>query len=152
MDSPIVSQLFRQLFCHRTCSRLRSHSSLPFRTAGAPRTQSRKLSSTGARYDDASKNESHWQQRTELFPPDKSKDFERYPMMTADALRSRKERPRRVKMLARDFIEGKTPSSPWRPLVLRDFRQSIQPPLRILLQTSRHLQPWRPLRLQQHAR
>lgn len=50
--------------------------------------------------------ESNWQQRTEFFPPDKARDYERYPMVDANALRSRKERPRRVKMLIRDFIEG----------------------------------------------
>ena len=44
--------------------------------------------------------------RTEEFPPDKLRDYERYPMVTAEMLRSRRERPKRIKMLARDFIEG----------------------------------------------
>lgn len=43
--------------------------------------------------------------RTDLFPPDKLREYERYPMVTSDMLRSRRERPKRVKMLARDFIE-----------------------------------------------
>lgn len=55
--------------------------------------------------------ESHWQQRTEILPPDKAKEYERYPMVDASALRTRKERPRRVKMLTRDFIEG-IPATP----------------------------------------
>lgn len=56
--------------------------------------------------DGASRNESHWQQRTDLFPTDMSAEYEKYPMVTADLLRGRRERPRRVKMLTRDFIEG----------------------------------------------
>jgi hypothetical protein len=52
------------------------------------------------------KNESHWQQRTDLFPQDMSEEYNKYPMVTADQLRGRRERPRRVKMLTRDFIEG----------------------------------------------
>jgi hypothetical protein len=35
-----------------------------------------------------------------------SEEYNKYPMVTADQLRGRKERPRRVKMLTRDFIEG----------------------------------------------
>jgi hypothetical protein len=35
-----------------------------------------------------------------------SEEFQRYPMVTAMDLRGRKERPRRVKMFMRDFIEG----------------------------------------------
>ncbi len=65
--------------------------------------QRRTISNRG---DGNSRQESPWQQRTELFPQDKSEDFKKYPMVTADGLRNRRERPKRVKMLTRDFIEG----------------------------------------------
>ncbi|KAK5663739.1 hypothetical protein OQA88_4170 [Cercophora sp. LCS_1] len=51
------------------------------------------------------RNESNWQQRTMLLPEDRSEEYKRYPMVTAEDLRGRKERPRRVKMLMRNFIE-----------------------------------------------
>lgn len=106
MDSPIISRLFRQLFTHRPCQSLLAHSSVPFRIHGARhgrRTQVRCVSGGG---DGMSRNDSHWQQRTELFPMDMSAEYDKYPMVTADQLRGRRERPRRVKMLMRDFIEG----------------------------------------------
>jgi hypothetical protein len=110
MDSPLLTQLFRQLFSRRACQSLRSHSELPFRIRSARgHGQSRCLSSTARRRDgvgDKRRNESHWQQRTELFPLDMAEEYQKYPMVTADQLRGRRERPRRVKMLTRDFIEG----------------------------------------------
>jgi hypothetical protein len=56
---------------------------------------------------DAERNESNWQQRSDLFSEDKLEEYNKYPMVTADQLRGRRERPRRVKMLTRDFIEGR---------------------------------------------
>jgi hypothetical protein len=52
------------------------------------------------------RNESTWQQRTDILPHDMSEEYSKFPTVTADDLRGRRERPRRVKMLARDFIEG----------------------------------------------
>lgn len=40
-----------------------------------------------------------------MFPQDKLAEYKRFPLVTADELRSRKERPRRTRMLMRDFIE-----------------------------------------------
>ena len=45
-----------------------------------------------------------------MFPRDKANEFEKYPLVTAEMLSRRKERPRRVKMLMRDFIEGSSSS------------------------------------------
>lgn len=49
--------------------------------------------------------ERQWQHRNSLLKVDKSEEAQRYPLVTAKELRSYRERPRRVKMLMRDFIE-----------------------------------------------
>lgn len=106
MDSPLTSKIFRCLLSHQTCSRLRFY---------PPASRPPLHSALGRRYyrgsqdndgDDGSRSVSDWQMRTDVFPLDKQRDYERYPMVTSDMLRSRRERPKRVKMLARDFIEG----------------------------------------------
>lgn len=106
MESPLASNIFRRLLSHQTCSKLRFCSPTSGRLI---------VNALGRRYyrnskeddgDDDSRQTSDWQMRTDLFPPDKLRDYERYPMVTSDMLRSRRERPKRVKMLARDFIEG----------------------------------------------
>jgi len=105
MDSPIVTRIFRRLFAHETCCSLRT-----VRSPRVPRPfyahQCRRISTTAPRQDGGPRQDSNWQQRLELLPEDKSEEFKRYPMVTADMLRNRKQRPRRVKMLMRDFIEG----------------------------------------------
>lgn len=109
MDSPAATQLLRQLFTHRACrAAARSHSTLPFRIQQHTRAAQRPWpAGRRAASGRASKNdESNWQQRTELMPQDMSGEYSRYPTVTAEQLRGRKERPRRVKMLMRDFIEG----------------------------------------------
>lgn len=47
-----------------------------------------------------------WVPRPEKFPEDRMGELEKYNWVTAQTLRSRKQRPKRVKMLMRDFIEG----------------------------------------------
>lgn len=51
-------------------------------------------------------NESRWQQRTNLMPEDRTNEFAQYPHISMVELKMRKERPRKVKMLLRDFIDG----------------------------------------------
>ena len=108
MDSPIVTQLFRQLFRHRACPSRRNLLKLATTIQDARQSTQRRGMATrrdrGA--TTPARNESHWQQRTDIFPADMTDEFKKYPMVTAKELRSYKERPRRVKMLMRDFIEG----------------------------------------------
>lgn len=51
-------------------------------------------------------NESRWQQRTHILPEDRREEFAEYPYISLQELKMRTERPRKVKMLLRDFIDG----------------------------------------------
>ena len=141
MDSPLMTRVFRCLFSHQTCSRLHFPPALsripPLNSPGR-----RCYRSSSEDVDDDRGQQSNWQQRTDIFPPDKLREYERYPMVTADALRNRRERPKRVKMLARDFIDGSWPIEPSSPYANVMARQSVQSPLWLLSQTSCNIQPW----------
>ncbi|CAF9931570.1 MAG: hypothetical protein GOMPHAMPRED_005947 [Gomphillus americanus] len=101
-----MSKVLRTLFSHQTCSRLRysyARSKIPC---------IRSLSTSRPAYkpkpiaeNDPANAESFWQPRNDFMSVDKAAEYQRYEMVTADDLRGRKQRPRRVKMLMRDFIE-----------------------------------------------
>lgn len=119
MDSPIVTQLFRQLFRHRGCNSQRNLVALSSCIQHGRRVQQQKRSmamrhTTRGAKPNQKTNESDWQQRTELFSHDMTEEYKAFPTVTANELRTRTERPRRVKMLMRDFVEGLLPSS-WSP-------------------------------------
>lgn len=123
MDSPIVTQLFRQLFrhghpaCHarrnltnlatalhrgRHQHQLRQVRALSFGNWGE--TDGGRERKRGA--ISQSEKERNWQQRDDVPSKEKYEAALRYPTVTANDLRSYTERPRRVRMLMRDFIEG----------------------------------------------
>ncbi|KAM3510655.1 hypothetical protein MY11210_005690 [Beauveria gryllotalpidicola] len=112
MDSPIVTQLFRQLFRQRprgcqgrlsTTLRRGLEQSHPRPPASSRHGRDY---ATRASIDRGMKNnESRWQQRTNILPEDRSDEFAKYPYISMQELKRRTERPRKVKMLLRDFIE-----------------------------------------------
>jgi hypothetical protein len=115
MDSPLVSQLFRQLFHQRPAGCLQNLRQAARRnTNGSFVVQSRSYASRPRASKDRGMktNESRWQQRTNLLPEDRSAEFAQYPQLTIEDLKLRKERPRRVRMLLRDFIDGALSSYP----------------------------------------
>ncbi|KAK2741893.1 hypothetical protein FQN57_005452 [Myotisia sp. PD_48] len=111
MESPVASHLFRRLFRHRPSPSFPFSASLPSRQSFQPccciRTHQQTRSfakrlGTKRRKDE---DDTLWKHRIDHFPKDMSQELREYPMVTAKDLRSRRERPRRVKMLTRDFIE-----------------------------------------------
>ncbi|KAK8043674.1 hypothetical protein PG993_006104 [Apiospora rasikravindrae] len=120
MDSPIVTQLFRQLFRHRGCNSQRNLVALSSCIQHGRRVQQQKRSmamrhtTRGAKPSQRT-NESDWQQRTELFSHDMTEEYKAFPTVTANELRTRTERPRRVKMLMRDFVEANDADSLYNP-------------------------------------
>lgn len=103
MDSPLVTQIFRQLFSHRA-SQCLARGARPALSAHHARIQRRCMASRVR--DGETTRESRWTPRKHTFPNERTEEFDRYPMVTSEMLKSRRERPRRVKMLLRDFIEG----------------------------------------------
>ncbi|KAL9103217.1 MAG: hypothetical protein Q9163_001704, partial [Psora crenata] len=105
MDSSLLTQIFRRLLSHQTCSQLRFFPLATGRLAASSLGRRHYRRSKDDAQDAEDRQTSNWQQRTEIFPPNKMEEYQKAPVVTADTLRSRRERPRRVKMLARDFIE-----------------------------------------------
>lgn len=111
MDSPVLSQLFRQLFRHPACQSLRSSSALAGRRAqciqlSTPRQQcrpflTRRSAARRKNVDDGM----NWNKRGD-YPKDIEQELKEFPLVTAKDLRHRRERPRQVKMLTREFIDG----------------------------------------------
>ncbi|KAL7274429.1 hypothetical protein RUND412_002674 [Rhizina undulata] len=95
MDSPFVSSLFRTLFTRRACVRPWSRKA----TNGLGLNGTRGLASK--KQDDGR----GWLPRNPYLVRDMKEEYDRYPMVTAKMLASRRERPRRVKMLVRDYID-----------------------------------------------
>ena len=136
MDSPAVTRIFQQLFARpsRRCLHLANAAR---RNSGPSLNQYRQYSAR--RSDTLKDGGSSWQQRIDAFPKDMSRQLKEYPRVTARDLQHRTQRPRRVKMYTREFIEGST-TSPTQESKLTVLRQPIQPQLRLLHKTCDHLQ------------
>lgn len=111
MESPLLNQLFRQLFNHRTCqcTAPRSVRRLNGARRGLQQYQHQTRSFLSRRETSSKKNVTNdgtmWTKRDD-YPRDLEQQLRTFPLVTAKDLRSRRERPRQVKMLTREFIEG----------------------------------------------
>ena len=148
MDSPAATRIFQKLFTRpaRNCLRLQCARRLAPLNAQLQAQDQRRTYIPRHKQDDASGG-STWQQRIDAFPKDMSKQLREYPRVTAQDLRHRTQRPRRVKMLTREFMDGRREcgSSCGRRLTVR--RQPVQSQLRLLHQTCHNLQCRKTVRL-----
>jgi len=106
MDSPLVAQLFRQLFTHPAsrCLARRAHTA----PTAARHVPVHRRGMASRREAGETARESKWTPRKNAFPHERAEEFDRYPVVTAQMLKNRRERPKRVKMLLREFIDGET--------------------------------------------
>ena len=108
MESELLTRVFRRLLSHNVCSKLRYQAPGRRATLNAPQRRwyvSPKDDNTIDEFD--ARRESDWQQRSTIFTPDKMKEYDKYPTVSFDQLKTRHKRPKRVKMLTRDFIDGR---------------------------------------------
>jgi hypothetical protein len=104
MDSPLVAHIFRQLFRHRPAGCLRQQAPKAS-LLDHQQTRSYAGRARASRDRGMKTNESRWQQRSTLLPEDRSQEFAEYPHLGMADLKARVERPRKAKMLMRDFID-----------------------------------------------
>ncbi|EXJ66911.1 uncharacterized protein A1O5_10106 [Cladophialophora psammophila CBS 110553] len=106
MDSPAIARIFQQLFTRpsRNCLRQQCARRQPSLQSSIGPVQQRRTYALRRKRDDAGGG-STWQQRIDAFPKDMSRQLKEYPMVSAHDLRHRTQRPRRVKMLTREFID-----------------------------------------------
>jgi hypothetical protein len=90
MNSLIVSQQFKQVFAHRPCTACAA-----LRKSLYSATQTRRIQTPPI---EKITLESNRQQKMEHLPLDKLDEYKRHPVLTSDQLRTRKERPRRVRI------------------------------------------------------
>jgi hypothetical protein len=105
MDSPVLNQLFRQLFRHPACQSVRpSPSSHTFRLSRSQQCRpflTRRSAAKRKSNDDGL----NWTKRGD-YPKNIDEELKTYPLMAAKDLRHRQDRPRQVQMLTREFIDG----------------------------------------------
>jgi len=104
MDARFPTLLFQQLFSRpaRNCIHAKQARTTNLRSSQVQRSYAHRASQ---KEDDGSGNSS-WQQRIHAFPKDVSKQLREYPRVSSNDLKFRTQRPKRVKMYTRDFIEG----------------------------------------------
>jgi len=106
MDSPLATLFFRRLLAHAP-SKAAGKIPRSLRSLAPTSTSLRCAGSYSKQKKGASKeDELAWRPKTDILPEDKKEEYLRYPMVTADELRGKTRRPKRQKMLMRDFIEG----------------------------------------------
>ena len=102
MENPVVNQIFRQLFAPaRGCLRRQTCAKVAVQRNSCNQRRHYALRNTDA----DGQGGSTWQQRLDHFPRDVSKQLREYPRVTARDLKFRSQRPKRVKMYQRDFID-----------------------------------------------
>ncbi|KAL4969353.1 amidase signature domain-containing protein [Aspergillus stella-maris] len=107
MDSPVLNQLFRQLFRHPACQSLRPSTSSHTQSFRLPRSQQQcrtLLTRRTTAKRKAADNGTNWTKRGD-YPKDITNEMKSYPLVTAKELRHRQDRPRQVQMLTREFID-----------------------------------------------
>lgn len=106
MEGPCAIRFFRQFFLHSTYKptkhtpRLACHvgkASFQKRAAGTYSSRRRK--------NEEAKEDAPWIKRPEVLPQARLEEFSKYDMTTAEELRSKRRRPKRTRMLMRDFID-----------------------------------------------
>ncbi|KPI45152.1 NADH dehydrogenase-like protein [Cyphellophora attinorum] len=100
MESPLATRIFRELFSRPARHCLHQQARL-----AALQGPGRRHASALRHKEDDGSGRSNWQQRLDHFPPDITKELKQFPRVTAAQLRNRSQRPTRVKMYTREFID-----------------------------------------------